>query len=131
MSQLFKEDGAVVPVTFLTLTQEQDFDGLKEGEKVAVTGTVKGRGFQGGMKRHGFHGAKATHGVKHMHRKPGSIGATNAQRVFKGLRMAGHMGNNRHTVKNLIVAKVDKEHKEVALRGAVPGHRNGEVTISK
>jgi large subunit ribosomal protein L3 len=99
------------------LTVEQ----FKEGDKVKVSGLNKGRGFQGGVKRHGFAGGPKTHGQKNRHRAPGSIGATAPQRVLPGLRMAGHMGTERVTVKNLKVVSIDKENNILALKGAVPG----------
>jgi len=99
------------------LTVEQ----FNEGDKVKVSGLNKGRGFQGGVKRHGFAGGPKTHGQKNRHRAPGSIGATAPQRVMPGLRMAGHMGTERVTVKNLKVVLVDKENNILALKGAVPG----------
>ncbi|MEK7062297.1 MAG: 50S ribosomal protein L3 [Patescibacteria group bacterium] len=99
------------------LTVEQ----FNEGDKVKVGGLNKGRGFQGGVKRHGFAGGPKTHGQKNRHRAPGSIGATAPQRVIPGLRMAGHMGTERVTVKNLKVVSIDKENNILTLKGAVPG----------
>ncbi len=103
---------------------------FEEGEKVAVTGTSKGKGFQGVVKRHGFAGSPASHGHKDQLRMPGSIGATDAARVFKGMKMAGRMGNERVTVKNLEIVKVDQESNELLLKGAVPGSRGGLIMIS-
>lgn len=103
---------------------------FEEGEKVGVTGTSKGKGFQGVVKRHGFAGSPASHGHKDQLRMPGSIGATDAARVFKGTRMAGRMGNERVTVKNLEIVKVDQENGELLIKGAVPGSRGGLVMIS-
>ncbi|MEK7553332.1 MAG: 50S ribosomal protein L3 [Patescibacteria group bacterium] len=94
---------------------------FNEGDKVKVGGLNKGRGFQGGVKRHGFAGGPKTHGQKNRHRAPGSIGATAPQRVMPGLRMAGHMGTERVTVKNLKVVSIDKENNILTLKGAVPG----------
>ena len=102
------------------------------GQKVKVTGTTKGRGFQGVMKRHGFHGGRASHGATRVHRAPGSIGAgTNPSRVIKGKKMPGHMGDAQQTVSNLRVAKVDTERNLLYLRGAVPGPVNGVVFITQ
>jgi len=102
------------------------------GAKVKVTGTTKGRGFQGVMKRHGFGGGRASHGATRIHRAPGSIGAgTNPSRVIKGKRMPGHMGDVQQTVRNLRVAKVDAERNLLYLRGAIPGPVNGYVFITK
>lgn len=104
---------------------------FKEGDKVRVSGISKGRGFQGTVKRHGFHGGPATHGQKNRHRAPGSIGSTAFQRVVKGRRMAGHMGDVRITMKNLVVAQIDKENNLILLRGAVPGANGGMLEIRK
>ena len=102
------------------------------GGRVKVTGTTKGRGFQGVMKRHGFAGGRASHGATRIHRAPGSIGAgTNPSRVIKGKRMPGHMGDKQQTVRNLKVAKVDAERNLIYIRGAVPGPVNGYVFITK
>lgn len=101
-----------------------------EGEQVDVTGTSKGKGFQGVVKRHGFAGGPKTHGQSDRHRAPGSIGSSATPgRVFKGMRMAGQMGNDRVTVQNLRVAKVDPERNLILVRGAVPGPNNGLVTV--
>jgi len=105
---------------------------LRPGDLVDVTGTSKGRGFQGVVKRHGFRGGPKTHGQSDRHRAPGSVGSgTTPGRVFKGMRMAGHMGNERVTVKNLRVVQVDAERHLLALEGAVPGARNGLLLIRK
>ncbi|MEK7074133.1 MAG: 50S ribosomal protein L3, partial [Patescibacteria group bacterium] len=98
---------------------------FSEGDMVRVSGISKSKGFQGVVKRHGFHGAPATHGVKHAHRQPGSIGGGGRAggRVAKGMRMAGRMGGDRISVRNLKIAKVDVENKILAVRGAVPGKR--------
>jgi large subunit ribosomal protein L3 len=103
-----------------------------EGEKVDVTATSKGKGFTGVMKRHGFHGGPKTHGQSDRWRAPGSIGSgTTPGRVIKGMRMAGHQGNARVTVKNLQVVRVDPAKNVVALKGAVPGPRGGFVLLRK
>ncbi|MEK9165459.1 MAG: 50S ribosomal protein L3 [Patescibacteria group bacterium] len=102
---------------------------FEAGDKVQVTGISKGKGFQGVVKRHGFHGSPATHGHKDQLRMPGSIGATDPQRVFPGKKMGGHMGFDQITVKNLKVVKVDAEKNELCLRGAVPGHRGTLLKI--
>lgn len=99
------------------------------GDVIAVTGTSKGHGFQGVVKRHGFAGHPTTHGHKDQVRKSGSIGAGGVQRVFKGMRMAGRMGGDRVTVKNLEVITIDKERNILGIKGAVPGARGGLVTI--
>lgn len=109
--------------------QKLDVSTFQTGEMVNVVGTSKGRGFQGVVKRHGFHGFPASHG-HNKQRVPGSIGQRWPQHVRKGLKMAGHMGNVGVTVKNLQVVFVDKEKNLIALKGAVPGHRNAFVKIS-
>jgi len=109
-----------------------DVSMFEENELLKVTGTSKGKGFQGVMKRHGFHGFKATHGVHESYRGPGSIGqcATPA-RVFKGKKLPGHQGVDKVSVLNLQVVKVDVERNLVMLKGAVPGHRNSIVRLRK
>lgn len=103
-----------------------------EGDTVDVMGTSKGKGFAGGVKRHGFKGGPKTHGQSDRQRAVGSIGSgTTPGRVFKGLRGPGHMGNRRVTTLNLQVVKVDAEQNLLAVRGAVPGPRNGLVFIRK
>ena len=102
---------------------------FQEGDKVKVSAISKGKGFQGVVKRHGFHGAPKTHGTKHAHREPGSIGSTWPQRVIKGMRMAGRMGGERITVKDLEIVKIDKEKNLLAVKGAVPGPRGALVEI--
>lgn len=106
-----------------------DLTQFQEGDTVKVAGVSKAKGFQGVVKRHGFHGAPATHGTKHAHREPGSIGATWPQRVIKGRRMAGRMGGERVTVRNLRIVKVDAERQLIALNGAVPGRRGTLLEI--
>ncbi len=100
------------------------------GEKVQVVGTSKGKGFQGVVKRHGFRGGPASHGHKDNLRMPGSIGAGGVQRVFKNMRMGGHMGDDQVTVKNLEIVEVHPENNELFIKGAIPGARNGFVYIS-
>lgn len=102
---------------------------FEEGTLVQVTGVSKGKGYQGVVKRHGFAGSPATHGHKDQLRMPGSIGATDPQRVFKGRRMAGHMGNSRVTLKNLKIVKIDPEKAFLYLTGAVPGARGTLLKI--
>lgn len=104
-----------------------------EGEYVDVSGTSKGKGFQGVVKRHGFAGVgQATHGQHNRLRAPGSIGASsNPSRVFKGMRMAGQMGNEKVKVQNLRVLKVVAEKNLLVVKGCVPGHKNAYVIIQK
>ena len=106
-------------------------DTFAAGELVDVTGTSKGRGFQGGVKRHGFRGGPKTHGQSDRWRAPGSIGSSATPgRVFKGMRMAGHMGNERVTVQNLKVLRVDPERNLLLVKGSVPGPNKGLVLDS-
>jgi large subunit ribosomal protein L3 len=100
-----------------------------EGDKIRVTGIMKGRGFQGGVKRHGFHGGPKTHGQKNRHRAPGSIGSTAPQRVWKGRRMAGHMGMTRTTITNLRIVGVDADKNILMIKGAIPGATGSVVEI--
>ncbi len=112
--------------------EEVKVDLFTEGEYVDVTGTSKGKGFQGVVKRHGFGGVmQATHGQHNRLRAPGSIGAgSDPSRVFKGMRMAGRMGGEQVTVQNLQVLKVDQEQ-NLFSKGAVPGAKNSYVIIRK
>ena len=111
--------------------QEITCDIFNIGEKVHVTGTTKGRGFQGVIKRHGFHGGKQSHGVRSK-RVPGSIGqCTTPGRVFKGKKLPGRMGGKRVTIKNLIVVKIDTGRNLVLVKGAVPGAPNSYVMVRK
>jgi large subunit ribosomal protein L3 len=107
-------------------------DTFEAGSLVDVTGASKGRGFQGGVKRHGFSGGPKTHGQSDRHRAPGSIGSSATPgRVFKGLRMAGHMGNDRVTVQNLKVLRVDTGRNLLLIEGSVPGPNNGIVIVRR
>jgi len=109
-----------------------DVSQFKTGDVVNVTGVSKGKGFSGVVKRHGFHGGPKTHGQTDRHRAPGAIGATTSPgRVLKGMRMAGHMGDEQITVKGLKVYKTDPEHNLLLVQGAVPGAKNGLLLISK
>jgi len=94
---------------------------FQEGEKVKVSGTSKGKGFTGVVKRWGFSGRNATHGVKHEHRTPGSVGSSFPERVVKGRKLPGRAGFKRVTVKNLKIVKIDPENNLIAVKGAVPG----------
>jgi large subunit ribosomal protein L3 len=115
-----------------TTGQRLDASMFEAGEKVKVTGVSKGKGFQGVMKRHGFRGGPKTHGQSDRPRAPGSIGAgTTPGRVIKGLRMAGRMGNEQVTVRGLLVVRADASRNLLLIKGAVPGPRNGLITVSK
>jgi len=110
--------------------QELSVDIFSAGQFVDVVGTTKGKGTAGVMKRHGFAGAGASHGAHRNHRKPGAIGgAATPARVFKGLKMAGRMGNVRQTTQNLLVHAVDAEQGLLLIKGAVPGPKGGTVVV--
>jgi len=108
---------------------ELDASVFEAGDTVVVSATSKGKGFQGGVKRHGFAGHNSSHGTKHAKRQPGSIGSTGPQRVFKGTRMAGRMGSDRVTVKNLKAVAVDAENNLLLIKGAIPGRRGSLVEV--
>ncbi|MCG5517102.1 MULTISPECIES: 50S ribosomal protein L3 [Ectothiorhodospira] len=109
---------------------ELKVDVFSEGQMVDVTGTSKGKGFQGVIKRHNFSMQDATHGNSRSHRAPGSIGQNQTPgRVFKGKKMAGQMGNERCTIQNLEVVRVDAERNLLLIRGAVPGSTGGDVMV--
>ena len=106
-------------------------DIFEAGQKVDVAGSTVGKGFAGGVKRHNFHMQDATHGNSISHRAPGSIGQCQTPgRVFKGKKMAGHMGNVRRTIQNLEVVRVDAERNLLLVKGAVPGARGGDVIVT-
>jgi large subunit ribosomal protein L3 len=116
------------------LGQQLTVDALDGVKYVDVVGTSKGKGFQGGMKRHNFKGQQASHGVERKHRSPGSIGghATNrgwSGKLKKGKRMAGHMGSDRVTVRSLDIVRIDKENNLVLVKGPIPGHNKAWVEI--
>lgn len=116
----------------LAVGQKVDVSLFQAGDLVDITGVSKGKGFAGVIKRHHFAGGPKTHGQSDRHRAPGSIGATTSPgRVFKGLRMAGHMGNVRVTVRNLKVIQADPARNLLLVRGAVPGAKNGLLLIKK
>jgi large subunit ribosomal protein L3 len=110
--------------------QELTVDVFAPGDRVDVVGVSKGKGFAGVMKRHGFKGLGASHGTERKHRSPGSVGAcATPARIFKGMRMAGHMGHERVTVLNLEVVRVDPERNLLLVKGAVPGPKRGLVML--
>src|SRR5213078_2205804 len=114
------------------LGQKLGADLFEEGDIVDIIGTSKGRGFAGGVKRYHFHGGPKTHGQSDRHRAPGSIGSgTTPGRVRKGLHMAGHMGDDRVTVKNLKVFESNPARGVILIEGAVPGGVNGLVRVAK
>ena len=137
MTQIFDESGEVFPVT---LVMAEDIKGLaekgqtlelEEGEMVSVSGKSKGKGFQGVVKRHKFEGGRRSHGQKHSEREAGSIGGGGRAggKVIKNMRMAGRMGGERVTVKNLKIIKILPETREIFIRGAIPGRRGSIVEI--
>jgi large subunit ribosomal protein L3 len=106
------------------------FDFVKEGDKVSISGISIGKGFAGGMKRHGFGGLEATHGVSISHRSHGSTGqCQDPGKVFKGKKMAGHMGYSKVTVKNLEIIVTNQEKRIIAVKGAIPGSKKSDVFI--
>lgn len=113
-------------VADFTLGQTLDASVFAPGDTVVVAATSKGKGFQGVVKRHGFKGGPGSHGQKHSLREPGSIGQTGINRVLKGMRMAGRMGGDRVTVKNLQVLQVNPDTNTILIKGAIPG-RNGSL----
>lgn len=142
MTQIFDESGEVYPVTLVTVIDikkgkalDTDSQGLalQEEDMVTVSGQSKGKGFQGVVKRHKFEGGRRSHGQKHSEREAGSIGGGGRAggRVVKGMRMAGRMGNERVTVKNLKIIKILPETREIFIRGALPGRRGTELRITK
>jgi len=111
--------------------QEINADLFVAGDKVDVTGTSKGKGFQGNIKRHNYHRGPMSHG-SHYHRRPGSMGASSSpSRVFKGKKLPGQMGSERVTMQNLEVAHVDSERNAILVKGAVPGPKKGLVIIKE
>ena len=113
----------------VTLGSQIDVNNFAIGDKVQVTGTSKGKGFAGTVKRHNFQESRNTHGFKGDIRKVGSIGSMYPQKVFKGKRMPCRMGHDRVTVKNLVVSYIDAEHNLIGLKGAVPGPNKGLVMV--
>lgn len=131
VSRYLREVKADDPAEF-SVGQTVSLDIFAEGEKVDVIGRSKGRGFAGTMKRHGFGGGPRTHGQSDRARAPGSIGGgTTPGKVFKGLKMAGHMGNRRITVKGLEIVKVDTDRNILAVKGGIPGAPNSLVQIRR
>ena len=106
-------------------------DLFQEGERVNVIAFSKGKGFAGTQKRHNFSGGAKTHGQKDYHRAPGSIGAVDAARVFKGQKLPGRMGNKRVKIKNIEIVKIDLDRNLILLKGALPGPNNALVAIEK
>jgi large subunit ribosomal protein L3 len=114
----------------LTVGNTIDVTAFELGDVVDATGTSKGKGFAGTIKRHNFERHKKSHGGKGNVRKPGSIGSMYPQKVFKGKRMAGRMGHDQVTVKNLVVSYIDVENNLIGLKGAIPGPKRGLIVIN-
>ena len=114
----------------LTVGNKLNAEVFSVGDEIDVTGTSKGKGWAGTIKRHNFHRGRKTHGGR-SYRRPGSIGSMYPQKIFKGKKMAGQMGNEQVTVKNLKVVLVDTEHNIIGVTGAVPGPRKGIVVIKE
>ncbi|MFH1170510.1 MAG: 50S ribosomal protein L3 [Candidatus Vogelbacteria bacterium] len=140
MTQIFDDKGIVRGATVVKLEaglpigSPASNNELVVGDRVAVSGISKGKGFQGVVKRHGFHGGPRSHGQKHSEREPGAIGGGGGRaggRVAKGIRMAGRMGGDRVTVGNLMVLAVDETKKEVIVSGAIPGRRGTKIELRK
>lgn len=124
--------GGKIDTNFPEVGSTVDVSAFAVGDKVVVSAISKGRGFQGVVKRHGFHGGPRSHGQKHSERSPGSIGGSGGRaggRVAKGMRMAGRMGQDRVTVRNLAILQVLPETGELVIAGAVPGRRGTVVEI--
>jgi len=130
MTQVYTLEGRRIPVTLVLLESPGDFSSFAQGAKFSITGTSKGKGFQGAVKRHGFAGAPKSHGHKHDLRRVGSIGSGFPERVVKGRRMPGHMGGATVTIRNLEVVRIDKENKLIAIKGALPGAAGSVVKIA-
>lgn len=140
IKSLIKEEGEKARTAFKHLREFRDIEEIQtgdeitvsvfnEGDIVTVSGISKSKGFQGVVKRHGFHGGPRSHGQKHSEREPGSIGGGLRNKVPKGTRMAGRMGGDRITVKNLEIIGVDKENNQLIIKGAIPGRRGTLVEI--
>ena len=122
----------IIPGFNYKMGQEFNASLFKIGDMVKVTGTSKGRGFSGVMKRYGFGGGPKTHGQREHPRSAGSIGqASDPSRVFKGMKMAGQYGNKKKTVENLKVVKIDSSNNQIFVRGSVPGSNNGILVVNK
>jgi large subunit ribosomal protein L3 len=119
----------IIPTEETVVGLKIEADTFEEGEKVEISSFSKGKGFQGVVKRHGFAGGRRTHGQKHSEREPGSIGAGGIQRVQKGMRMAGRMGNDKVTLKGVKIVAIDKENNQILLKGGVPGRKGTLVEI--
>ncbi len=127
MTQIFLENGDVVPVTLIAI--DSGIDAGLENKKVVISGYSKGAGFTGPMKRWGFKGGPATRGQSDSPRSHGSIGAQTPGRVLKGKKMAGRHGNKKVSIKGLKIIKVDLTRKELSVSGPLPGARNSSLKV--
>lgn len=127
MTQVFLDDGRVVPVT--VIKSDSELNSELENKDILITGVSKGHGFSGGMKKWGFRGSMATRGQSDTPRSNGSIGSQTPGRVRKGKKMSGRYGNIQVTVKGSKIVKVDATQKEFMVVGPVPGARNSAVTV--
>ncbi len=125
----YRSKGQPEDYSIFNIGDEINVSAFSEGQIVKVSGKSKGKGFQGGVKRHGMHGRNATHGVKHEHRTIGSTGTRFPQHVMKGRKMPGRMGFEKTTVKNLKIMKIDKENNLLVIKGAVPGTKRTLLEI--
>jgi large subunit ribosomal protein L3 len=126
----FLREFPLVKATEMKIGDKIDVSAFQEGDVVQVSGVSKGKGFQGVVKRHGFHGGPRSHGQKHSEREAGSIGGGLRTGPRKGMRMAGRMGGDRVTVKNLKVVQIDSAKNEIFISGAIPGRRGTLVEIT-
>ena len=129
MSQIFEENGRVIPYTNLNVNKQNsaELTSIKGGKKIVIVGKSKGKGFAGTVKRWGFRAGPRTHG-QDKHRSPGSIGTQGQGRVIPGRKMAGRMGGKRVTLKTKIL-DFNKDTNSIMVKGAVPGHKNAQVTV--
>jgi large subunit ribosomal protein L3 len=118
-----------MPTDEVKVGDSVDVSKFEIGDKIRISAFSKGKGFQGVVKRYGFKGGPRTHGQKHSEREPGSIGSTGPQRVFKGTRMAGRMGNDRVTIKEVEIVKIDAENNKLFVKGSIPGRRGTLIEI--
>jgi large subunit ribosomal protein L3 len=120
----------VSPTEEIKIGSKIEASSFEKGDKVEISSFSKGKGFQGVVKRHGFHGGPRSHGQKHSEREPGSIGAGGIQRVQKGMRMAGRMGNDKVTLKGVEIVDIDSENNQILVKGGVPGRKGTLVEIT-
>ena len=129
MSQIFRQDGVVIPVTYIQVDDPQFIQEDLKDKNISVTGISKGRGFAGGMKRYGFKHQHVTRGSSSKVRAMGSLGCQTPSRVFKGKRMPGHYGNEQVTIHGLRIVDFIKENSLILVSGSVPGARNSKIIL--